>query len=61
MKNIIVCSDRTRNSDIKGRGASVFKLLEAVNLRAMKPIRRSAVGCAVRTRIGRVGHMGHGE
>ena len=32
MKNIIVCSDGTGNSDIKGRGTNVFKLYEAVNL-----------------------------
>src|SRR5690242_18764854 len=31
-KNIIVCSDGTGNSAIKGRGTNVFKLFEAVDL-----------------------------
>jgi uncharacterized protein (DUF2235 family) len=31
-KNIILCSDGTGNSDIKGRGTNVFKLFEAVDL-----------------------------
>ena len=28
-KNIVVCSDGTGNSAIKGRGTNVFKLFEA--------------------------------
>jgi len=32
MKNIILCSDGTGNSAIKGRGTNVFKLFEAVDL-----------------------------
>jgi uncharacterized protein (DUF2235 family) len=31
-KNIVLCSDGTGNSDIKGRGTNVFKLFEAVDL-----------------------------
>lgn len=31
-KNIIVCSDGTGNTTIKGRGTNVFKLFEAVDL-----------------------------
>ena len=31
-KNIILCSDGTGNSDIKGRGTNVFKLFEAIDL-----------------------------
>ena len=31
-KNIVVCSDGTGNSAIKGRGTNVFKLYEAVDL-----------------------------
>jgi hypothetical protein len=31
-KNIIVCSDGTGNSGIKGRGTNVFKLFEAIDL-----------------------------
>ena len=31
-KNIIVCSDGTGNTAIKGRGTNVFKLFEAVDL-----------------------------
>src|SRR6187399_160244 len=31
-KNIILCSDGTGNTDIKGRGTNVFKLFEAVDL-----------------------------
>src|SRR5262245_13157037 len=31
-KNIILCSDGTGNSTIKGRGTNVFKLFEAVDL-----------------------------
>jgi uncharacterized protein (DUF2235 family) len=31
-KNIIICSDGTGNSAIKGRGTNVFKLFEAVDL-----------------------------
>src|SRR5829696_9712900 len=31
-KNIIVCSDGTGNSAIKGRGTNVFKLFEAIDL-----------------------------
>jgi uncharacterized protein (DUF2235 family) len=33
-KNIVVCSDGTGNADIRGRGTNVFKLFEAVELRA---------------------------
>jgi uncharacterized protein (DUF2235 family) len=33
-KNIILCSDGTGNSAIKGRGTNVFKLFEAVDLHA---------------------------
>jgi len=32
MKNIVVCSDGTGNSSIKGRGTNVFKLFEAMDL-----------------------------
>ena len=32
MKNIILCSDGTGNTAIKGRGTNVFKLFEAVDL-----------------------------
>jgi uncharacterized protein (DUF2235 family) len=32
MKNIILCSDGTGNSAVKGRGTNVFKLFEAVDL-----------------------------
>ena len=31
-KRIVVCSDGTGNSAIKGRGTNVFKLFEAVDL-----------------------------
>ena len=31
-KNIIICSDGTGNSDVKGRGTNVFKLFEAIDL-----------------------------
>jgi len=31
-KNIVICSDGTGNSDIKGRGTNVFKLFEAIDL-----------------------------
>ena len=31
-KNIILCSDGTGNTDIKGRGTNVFKLFEAIDL-----------------------------
>ena len=31
-KNIIICSDGTGNSDIKGRGTNVFKLFESIDL-----------------------------
>ena len=30
-KNIVICSDGTGNSDVKGRGTNVFKLFEAVD------------------------------
>ncbi len=30
-KKIVICSDGTGNSDIKGRGTNVFKLLEATD------------------------------
>ena len=32
MKNIVICSDGTGNSDVKGRGTNVFKTFEAVDL-----------------------------
>jgi Uncharacterized alpha/beta hydrolase domain (DUF2235) len=32
MKNIVICSDGTGNTAIKGRGTNVFKLFEAVDL-----------------------------
>lgn len=35
-KNIVVCSDGTGNSAIKGRGTNVFKLFEAVDLNGHK-------------------------
>lgn len=31
-KNIVICSDGTGNTDIKGRGTNVFKLFEALDL-----------------------------
>jgi len=31
-KNIVICSDGTGNSAIKGRGTNVFKLFEAIDL-----------------------------
>ena len=31
-KNIVICSDGTGNSDIKGRGTNVFKIFEAIDL-----------------------------
>jgi uncharacterized protein (DUF2235 family) len=31
-KNIIICSDGTGNTAIKGRGTNVFKLFEAVDI-----------------------------
>ena len=31
-KNIVICSDGTGNTAIKGRGTNVFKLFEAVDL-----------------------------
>ena len=31
-KNIVICSDGTGNSDVKGRGTNVFKLFEAIDL-----------------------------
>jgi uncharacterized protein (DUF2235 family) len=31
MKNIVICSDGTGNTAIKGRGTNVFKLYEAVD------------------------------
>src|SRR5215813_3746406 len=38
-KNIVICSDGTGNTTIKGRGTNVFKLYEAVDtsLRPSKP------------------------
>jgi uncharacterized protein (DUF2235 family) len=32
MKNIVICSDGTGNTAIKGRGTNVFKLFEAIDL-----------------------------
>src|SRR5687768_16677570 len=32
MKNIVICSDGTGNTTIKGRGTNVFKLFEAIDL-----------------------------
>jgi uncharacterized protein (DUF2235 family) len=31
-KNIVICSDGTGNTSIKGRGTNVFKLFEAIDL-----------------------------
>lgn len=31
-KNIVICSDGTGNTTIKGRGTNVFKLFEAIDL-----------------------------
>ena len=31
-KNIVICSDGTGNTAIKGRGTNVFKMFEAVDL-----------------------------
>lgn len=31
MKNIVICSDGTGNTSVKGRGTNVFKLYEAVD------------------------------
>jgi len=36
MKNIIICSDGTGNSAIKGRGTNVFKVFEAIDLNGHK-------------------------
>ncbi len=36
MKNIIICSDGTGNTAIKGRGTNVFKLYEAVDLNGFR-------------------------
>jgi uncharacterized protein (DUF2235 family) len=35
-KRIVICSDGTGNSAIKGRGTNVFKLFEAVDLETHK-------------------------
>jgi len=35
-KNIVICSDGTGNSDVKGRGSNVFKLYEAVDIQGHK-------------------------
>ena len=35
-KNIVICSDGTGNSAIKGRGTNVFKLFEAIDLNGHK-------------------------
>ena len=35
-KNIVICSDGTGNTAIKGRGTNVFKLYEAVDLNGHK-------------------------
>jgi uncharacterized protein (DUF2235 family) len=32
MKHIVICSDGTGNTAIKGRGTNVFKLFEAVDV-----------------------------
>lgn len=32
VKNIVICSDGTGNSSVKGRGTNVFELFEAVDL-----------------------------
>ena len=37
-KNIIICSDGTGNSDVKGRGTNVFKLFEAIDLNVSAPV-----------------------
>jgi uncharacterized protein (DUF2235 family) len=31
-KNVVICSDGTGNTSIKGRGTNVFKLFEAIDL-----------------------------
>ena len=51
-KNIVLCSDGTGNSDIKGRGTNVFKLFEAVDLNepSDQPDARSADGLLRRRR-----------
>jgi len=36
VKNIVLCSDGTGNSDTKGRGTNVFKLYEAVDIHGHK-------------------------
>jgi uncharacterized protein (DUF2235 family) len=36
VKNIVICSDGTGNTAIKGRGTNVFKLYEAVDLEGHK-------------------------
>lgn len=35
-KNIVICSDGTGNTAIKGRGTNVFKLFEAIDLNGHK-------------------------
>jgi hypothetical protein len=44
-KNIIICSDGTGNTAIKGRGTNVFKIFESVDLNlASVPSRASTAG-----------------
>ena len=35
-KNIVICSDGTGNTDVKGRGTNVFKLYEAIDIQGHK-------------------------
>jgi len=36
LKNIVLCSDGTGNSALKGRGTNVFKMYEAIDLNSHK-------------------------
>jgi uncharacterized protein (DUF2235 family) len=51
MKHIVICSDGTGNTAIKGRGTNVFKLFEAVDVIGHKedPIRPKGLGGFFRT------------
>ncbi len=42
-KNIVICSDGTGNTAIKGRGTNVFKLYEAVDLHQPPPAQQVAI------------------
>jgi uncharacterized protein (DUF2235 family) len=50
MKHIVICSDGTGNTAIKGRGTNVFKLFEAVDVIGHKEgsIRPKGLGGFVR-------------